>query len=79
MSLLHERLHSKRTCFETLESQFSGKFERVLFRRLPQRATPIGFDDIVMYGFEAKLASHLVNKRQASDRDRFGPAIIANR
>ena len=50
-------------CFETLESQFSGKFERVLFRRLPQRATPIGFDDIVMYGFEAKLASYLVNKR----------------
>jgi hypothetical protein len=31
-----------------------------------------------MVSFEAKLVFHLVNKRQASDRDRFGPAIIAH-
>ena len=32
-----------------------------------------------MRSFETKLAFHLVNKRQASNRDRFGPAIITNR
>ena len=43
--------------------RFGGKFERVLFRRLPRRVTSIGFDDIAMCGFEAKLASYLVDKR----------------
>jgi hypothetical protein len=56
----------------------TGKFERVGFRWLPQHVTSIGFDHIAMVSFEAKLVFHLVNKRQASDRDRFGPAIIAH-
>ena len=32
-----------------------------------------------MCGFEAKLAFHILNKRQASDCDRFRPAIVAAR
>ena len=32
-----------------------------------------------MCGSEAQLAFYSVDKRQASDRDRFGPAIIADR
>jgi hypothetical protein len=34
-----------------------------LLRRFPQRVTSIGFDDIAMCGFEAKLGSYLVDKR----------------
>jgi hypothetical protein len=32
-----------------------------------------------MGGFEPKLAFHLLNERPTSNRDRFGPTIIAHR
>jgi hypothetical protein len=69
ISLLHRRFHSKRTCFETLDPLSTVKFGRVGFRWLPQHVTSIGFDHIAMVSFEAKLVFHLVNKRQASDRE----------
>jgi hypothetical protein len=62
MSLLHQTISFQRTCFETVEPQFRRQIERVLFRR-PQRVTSVGFDDIAMCDFEAKLASYLVDKR----------------
>jgi hypothetical protein len=38
-----------------------------------------GLNDLNRFHSKAKLVFHLVNKRQASDRDRFRPAIIAPR
>jgi len=60
--VVHQTISFQKTCFETVEPKFRWRIG-VLFSRLPRRLTSIGFDDIAMCGFGAKLASYLVNKR----------------
>jgi hypothetical protein len=42
----------------------------------PSYVVSICVDDVAMSGSEAQLAFHVVNKRQASNRDRFRPAYL---
>ncbi len=79
MSLLHQRFHPKRKCFDPLEPHFPRQIESVSFGRFAQRVACIAFYHIAMCGFEAKLVFDTFNKRSTSNRDRFRPAIIAAR
>jgi hypothetical protein len=42
----------------------------------PSYVVSICVDDVAKSGSEAQLAFHVVNKRQASNRDRFRPAYL---
>jgi hypothetical protein len=58
---------------------FAGEIESVTLSRVAERVSSICFYHLAIPRFKAQLALYLLNERPTSNRNRFRPAIIADR